>query len=244
MPDDSRPTIYDILMSIKPEDLTENAWLKRADVSRNFFQSVKGGTRPRADTLEKVVKAIDYTPAQFFDLLEGRTARAPIEKDAPKQGLPFHRRDEKADIPLVGSAQGADFEVSTDGTMTFIEMIDLDFNNVIDNLRRPTSLAGKRDVYAITVVGNSMADRYVDGDPAYVDPRRQARPGDYVIVQILRRDGFGDGHVQSVLLKQLVRTTSQFYELRQTNPEVTFTIARNEVAHLHRVIPWREIVFF
>lgn len=237
------PQLYRSLLSIKPEGLTENAWASRAGVSRNFFQSVKNGKRPRSDTLEKVVAAVGFTPAQFYDL-EGVKATAPIDDGSPKSGLPFQRRDEPQDIPLVGTAQGSDFEVEEDGRITFVERMDLDFENVVDYVRRPSSLANRKDVYAITVCGDSMADKYEDGDPAYIDPRRQPRPGDFVVLQLVKRDDDGEGRISSALLKKLVRKTSKEIELRQYNPEVNFTIPASEVAHIHRVIPWREIVFF
>lgn len=242
MPEDA-PRLYNLLMSIKPDGLTENAWLSRADVNRNFFQNVKQGKRPRSDLLEKVIIAANLTPAQFYDL-EGGRAAPPPDDGAPKAGLPFQRRDEPRDIPLVGTAQGSDFEVENDGKITFVERMDLDFENVVDYVRRPSSLAGRLDVYAITVIGDSMADKYEDGDPAYVDPRRQPRPGEFVVVQLIKRDADGEGRIATALLKRLVKKTSNYIELEQRNPPVTFTIPISEVAHVHRVIPWREIVFF
>lgn len=239
---DDAPTLYNLLMSIKPDGLSENAWASRAQVSRNFFQAVKKGARPRVDNLEKVIVAIGLTPAQFYNL-EGARDVAPADASAPKAGLPFQRRDEPNDVPLVGTAQGSDFEVDEEGKITFVERMDLDLENVVDHVVRPASLAGRLEIYAITVIGDSMKDRYEDGDPAYVDPRRQPRPGDYVIVQLIKRDGDGEGRVATALLKQLVKKTSQYVELEQKNPPVTFTIPMRDVAHIHRVIPWREIIF-
>jgi SOS-response transcriptional repressor LexA len=235
--------LYELLMSIKPEGLTENAWVSRAQVSRNFFQAVKNGSRPRSDTLEKVIIAAGLTPAQFYDLEGGKKA-PPQDDGSPKRGLPFQRRDEPLDLPLMGTVQGSDMEVEADGKVTFVERMDLDMADTVEYLRRPSSLANRREVYAITVIGNSMADRFEDGDPAYVDPARQARNGDYVVVQLVRHDSDGDGRLHIALLKKLVRKTSTYIELYQKNPECTFTIPLKEVHAIHRVVPWREIVFF
>ncbi len=242
MTDEGSP-LYRLLMSIKSDNLTVTAWVKRANVNRNFFQSVKKGAKPLAENLEKVVQAIGYTPAQFYDLQGGQVTK-PIDDGSPKRGLPFQRRDEPYDVPLVGTAQGSDFEVTEEGKVTFIERMDLDMENVIDHVRRPASLANRGDVYAITVVGDSMADRYRDGDPAYVDPKRQPRAGDYVVVQLLRRDESGEGRIKSALLKQFIRRTSSYTELCQANPPAQFAVPNDEIAHTHRVIPWSEIVFF
>ena len=235
--------LYDLLLSIKPEGLTENAWISRAQVSRNFFQAVKKGSRPRSDILEKIIIAAGLTPAQFYDLEGGKKA-PPKDDGSPKRGLPFQRRDEPLDIPLMGTAQGSDMEVESDGTVTFVERMDLDMANTVEYLRRPTSLANRRDVYAITVIGDSMADRFEDGDPAYVDPSRQANNGDYVVIQLVQRDNEGDGRLHIALLKKLVRRTSTYVELYQKHPECTFTIPLSDIHAIHRVVPWREIVFF
>lgn len=236
---DARPSLYDLLMAIKPENLTPNAWASRAKVSRSFFTDVRNGTVPKTSTLEKVLGVVGYTMAQFYDLPNAASV-APISEPAPRQKLPFTRGGEAMDVPLLGTAQGSDMEVSEDGTIKFIERMDLSMGNVVDFVRRPESLAARREVYAITVVGDSMADRYWEGDPAYVDPKRQPRAGDFVVVQL--RDGHDD--VRLALLKKFVRRTSQEIELEQTNPAVRFTVPIADVAAVHRVIPWNEIVFF
>jgi hypothetical protein len=241
---DARPTYYDLLMSIKPDNLTPNAWLSRAGVNRSWWGDLRNGTVPKVDTLEKVLRAIDWTPAQFEDL-KGSVGLRSQATGAPAPVLPFRGRNEPMDLPHYGTAQGSDLEVAEDGAIQFIERMDLDLGNVVEYLRRPPALAGRDDVYAISVIGNSVAPRYEDGDPAYVEARRQPRPGDYVVVQLLRRDDEdGDAKLHIALLKQLVRKTSTYVELAQSNPPLNFTIPLTEVHAIHRVKPWREIVFF
>lgn len=239
----SEAPLYRLLMSIKPDGLTENAWLKRADVSRNFFQAVKAGSRPRSDTLEKVVMAAGYTPAQFYDL-EGGKKRPPKDDGSAKSGLPFQRRDEPQDVPVMGTAQASDMEIETDGKVRFIERMDLNMSEPVEYVRRTGGLANMPRVYAIKVVGDSMSDRYEDGDPAYVDPSQRPSNGDYVVVQLVKHDEDGEGHLHIALLKQLVRKTTTYVELYQKKPESTFTIPLKEVHAIHRVVPWKDIVFF
>lgn len=236
------PGLYRHLLSIKPDDLSENAWASRAGVSRNFFQAVKNGSRPRSDMLEKVVIAAGYTPAQFYDL-EGGKAATPRDDGTDKAGLPFQRRGEPQDIPLMGTAQASDLEIEEDGTIRFVERMDLDMSEVVDHLRRPAGLANRKQVYALTVIGNSMTDRYEDGDPVYVDPAQAPRNGDYVVVQLVKQDGEGQS-LYIALLKQMVRKTSTYLELCQKNPAVQFSIPLSEIHAVHRVVPWKEIVFF
>jgi SOS-response transcriptional repressor LexA len=238
---DARPSLYDLLLAIKPDDLTPNSWASRAGVSRSWFTDVRNGANPRTDTLEKVLGAIGMTPAQFHDLQADTGVRASIQ--GPSKALPFRGRSEPMDLPLMGTAQASDLEVKDDGTTVFVERMDLDMDNVVEMLRRPPTLAGRDDVYAISTLGTSMMPKFEDGDPAYVESRRQPRQGDYVVVQLARPEG-QEGRVYLVLLKRLVRRTSDFIELEQLNPPLRFTVPLKDVHAIHRVKPWREIVFF
>ena len=241
--------LYTLLKSIQPEGLTENAWASRAKVNRSWFNDVRKGTTPRTDTLERVVGVAGYSMAQFYDLDRQNSGsnrmadkRVPFAHLTPV--LPFTAAQEAIDIPLVGTAQGSDLEVSEDGGITFIERMSLDESNVVEYLRRPQALIGRDDVYAITIIGNSMATRYEDGDPAYVSSKQRPRNGDYVVVQLKRRGDGGEDQLHIALLKRMVRRSSTYIELAQNNPEVTFTVPVEEIHAVHRVIPWREIVHF
>lgn len=235
--------LFEQLQSIKPEGLTMNAWASRAGVSRSWFFDVRKGAVPKTDTLEKVVGAAGFTLAQFYDL-PGVVDAAPIDEPGTyKKQLPFTGPSETLTIPLLGTAQGSDLEIAEDGTVSFIERMDLDTSNVVEYLRRPEALLGRDDVYAITVVGDSVSPRYEDGDPAYVSSKQRARNGDYVVVQMKRLEG-DEERLHIALLKVLVRRTSTHLHLCQKTPEVEFAVPIAEIHAVHRVIPWREIVFF
>ena len=54
-------------------------------------------------------------------------------------------------------------------------------------------------------------------------------------------DGNGPD-IMTVLVKQLVRETSAYVELRQFNPPMDFRIPREQIAgKLHRILPSNEI---
>jgi phage repressor protein C with HTH and peptisase S24 domain len=116
-------------------------------------------------------------------------------------------------------------------------------NEEPDHIRRPPALEGRNDIYALTVVGESMRPRYDPGDPVYVDPKAQPRIGDDVVVYLRRPEGEGE-RIFSVLVKQLARRTSSFIELTQYRPETTFVVPIGEIAKIDRIIPWRELTMF
>jgi phage repressor protein C with HTH and peptisase S24 domain len=88
-----------------------------------------------------------------------------------------------------------------------------------------------------------MAPRYEPGELGYVDPNRPPSTGDYVVAQMRRPDGDGE-RIFTVIAKRLVRQSASYYEFEQFNPACTFRVPRSAVAHLHRIIPWDELVTF
>ncbi len=113
-----------------------------------------------------------------------------------------------------------------------------ELTDVIDWIRRPTIFDGRRDVYALYVTGSSMEPRFEPGDPVVVDPKRPPRPGDDVIVQL--RDT--DDVVRVALIKRLVRRTGTGLELRQYNPDISFTVPLERVKEVHRVVMMRDLL--
>ena len=148
-------------------------------------------------------------------------------------------RGQPRDVPVYGSALAADlkFDVNGDGPEP-VEITDFAMGEVITYVRRPPGLDGQRKVYAIFVSGSSMEPRYRPGDPVFVDPQRPPSIGDDVIVQLRADDESGD--IVSGLIKTLVRRTASHLELQQYEPAILFQVPTERIAHIHRVIPWRE----
>lgn len=240
-PENSR--LWELFDSIKPSNLSWAEWTRRAKVSSSFFTDVrKKGTKPGYDTLTRVLGVIGMTLSEFQNLDSDRDG-GPIQSLRSPSAL-FAGEEQARDVPMLGTAQAADFEVSADGAMVFAEQMDVHLNEVIDMIRRPARLKGKRSAYALTVRGTSLRPKFDDGDPIYVDPDDRPQIGDIVIVQLLKRDADGEGAIASVLVKELVRRTAEYIELEQYNPPLRFRVATREVAQIHRWIPWRDLVVF
>ena len=103
-------------------------------------------------------------------------------------------------------------------------------------LTRPASLAGDGDAYALTIVGDSMWPRFRPGRRVIVSPKAPVAIGDDVVVRL--REGVAGGRRRAVriLIKELVRRTAGFVELRQFNPDVSFRVEGSEVAAIHKVV--------
>ncbi len=136
-------------------------------------------------------------------------------------------------MPLLGSALGGEW----DGLDAAVEMIELQLGEVLDYVRRPTSLRNDPAAYALTVLGSSMHPRFKPGCRIIVSPRAPVAIGDDVVVQLYGdADSEGDVRVVRVLVKELVKRTSDTVTLRQYNPATDFEVPTKRVAHTHKVI--------
>jgi Peptidase S24-like len=226
------PPVYTALMRVKPESLTLGAWATRAGLARNIFNNIREHGNPKSDTLQKLLEVAGVSLGEFEAGLgpvhsEVRGAGPVGVRDIRKT---FFGAEPLAMLPLYGSAMGGEFGDLEE----HIELTELHLHEVLDYLARPASLAGDKDAYALTIVGDSMSPRFKPGERVAVSPKAALAIGDDVIVQL--RNGNGeDERISMVLIKELVRRTASHVELRQYNPEVTFRVPIARVAALHKV---------
>lgn len=228
--------LYRIVDAMRPQGLSDRDWAKQAGVSRAALYNLKIGKRPRSDNLERLLGAIGVTLAQFEAAKAGRSPSQPepASERFEEPSLPFRPRELPRDVPVFGTALGHDLSRNGDRPI-LVETTTYVVGDVVDWLRRPPALAGREDVYGLYIVGNSMAPRYEEGEPVYVDPRRPPRLGDYVIVQLMKHDEEGSEFV-SALIKRLVRRTPNYIELEQFQPAGVFRLDIREVGPIHRVM--------
>jgi SOS-response transcriptional repressor LexA len=179
-----------------------------------------------AEVLETTVEYIKFGKDTGAQLGERRTGFE-SGPDGPRLGASLPRT-----LGVYGTVLGGDPHL--DGAP--IETHEL--TDVIDWIRRPAIFDGRRDVYALYVTGSSMEPRFEPGDPVVVDPKRPPRPGDDVIVQLIDHDDV----VRTSLVKRLVRRTATSLELRQYNPDITFTVPLSRVKEIHRVVMMRDLL--
>lgn len=223
--------VYRALLAVQPDGLTLSAWATRADLSRSIFQEIRRHGNPTTKTLEKLLGAINVSQAQFEAGLS--PVRTEVES-AGQLGLGEIRREyfgeePRAALPLYGSALGGEYG----NVDEHIELTELHLNEVLEFLARPRSLSNDKEAYALTIVGDSMVPRYKPGERVAVSPRAGVAIGDDVIVQL--RGEEPDDRVVMVLIKELVRRTSDHVELKQHNPATTFRIPLARVAAMHKV---------
>ena len=236
------PALYEALMALKPVELSEYEWAEKAGLNRGWFNDIKktADASPRTSNINKALAAIGRSIVELYGGSEsgggGLSEAAPAEP-------PFNPGELPRDVPVLGTAAGAELELEEGGKALKIEKTLVEAEPVA-YARRPPAMARNRRIYALFITGTSMEHRFRPGDLVYVDPRRAPHVGEDVIVQLIdeARADADPAEVISVLVKQLVRTTATHYELTQHNPPLTFRIAKAKVAEIHRIIPLAELL--
>jgi SOS-response transcriptional repressor LexA len=200
----------------------------------DLIRDMRRGRMPSADTIAKLAGVVGLSASELLN--EDEAVLAPKDLIPPSTDLP-------ADVPILGTALGADLVIDTDTQQPLsIEQTIVEPGEVVGYMRRLPALDRQREIYALYVVGSSMSPRFEPGEAVYVSPRRPPNIGDDVIVQVAEPD-FEAGHeVRSVLVKRLVRRTAAFVELEQFNPPIRFKIETSRISAVHRVLPWSELL--
>ncbi|MCA1653395.1 MAG: helix-turn-helix transcriptional regulator [Sphingomicrobium sp.] len=228
--------LYRDLMRLKPEDVTPNGWAVKAGVSRTVWTDMRRHGNPSRRTLDKLLSVAGSSLAEFEALRIGEVPR-PAAGAAVQRGL----RDVRAaqwgsaalpPLPLLSTAMAGEW----DDPARQIELTELGRSEILDHLPRPPSLAGDREAYAMTIVGDSMWPRFRPSRRVIVSPRSPVAIGDDVVVQLVGSGEDGERPTVSVLIKEYVRRTAAFVELRQFNPDLRFRVPADAIAAIHKIV--------
>lgn len=251
--------LYARLMAVRPAGKNNARWADAAGLSRSVFTDIRNRGAAKYDTIEKLLAVAGISWAEFD--AAGAGEEPPAAEHRPRVRTPvaeyraagagdlipsaIPNRDLARDIPVLGTAEGAVEPVDEDGHPALVESMELLVGEVIERKARPTSLTGRREIYALYISGDSMAPRFEQGELVYVDPKRPPSIGDDVIVQL--RDGTGGEHadpdaVVRVLVKRLARKRPDAWEFEQFNPALRFTLPAKAIARIHRIMRLDELV--
>ena len=135
-----------------------------------------------------------------------------VEQPKPQPNVRLAPQAEKVELPKFKGPR----DVPVLGTGVGGDEGDFRFNGqTIDYAPRPPGIEGKKDVFVVYIVGDSMAPRFEDGDPAYIDPNRRPKARDYVVVELKGED---DGEAGDAFVKRLIRRSGGKVVVEQHNP--------------------------
>jgi hypothetical protein len=224
--------LYQDLMRFKPDGLTANGWAVNAGVSRSVWSDMRRHGNPSRRTLAKLLAVAGSSLAEFEALRIGDAPRPPGERAASVSdpSASAWRAAPLVPVPLLATAIAGEWD---EGGISGIELTALEPDRTIGQVARPASLAADRDAYAVTIVGDAMWPRFRPGRHLLVSSAAPVAIGDDVLVRLV---GDGDDRRAMVLIKELVRRTASFAELRQFNPDITFRVEVRAVAAIHKVV--------
>lgn len=164
-----------------------------------------------------------------------------LQTNATIVGLEGASLDEAPDnLEVWGTGIGSERQIDGEA----IEQTMLNSGDVIEYVARPAILKRKQVAYALYVQGSSMHPALPEGEMAVVCKDMPLRAGDNVVIY-LRTDNpeFDDGHTaRAVLVKEFIRRTARFVELRQYQPAKDFQISMDDVLRIDRILTRREML--
>lgn len=124
-------------------------------------------------------------------------------------------------VPLRGRGMGG-----KDGVLIF------DTGEPPEYVEAPAKLHGVPGAYAVYVVGDSMLDRYANGEIVFVHPRLPLSKGDYCVIQVSTD---GEATVRA-WVKRFVSFDDKTLRVEQLNPKKTLTFPHKTVRAVHKII--------
>lgn len=229
--------LYDALIRIKPDGLAETDWAVLSGLNRGWFSNLKGSDT-RSPRMENVEKLLAYIGKSYDELSNLDALPAPNARVIPMEGASLERPQEN----LEGWGSGLGVAQEFDGEA--VELTRLNTGDIVEYVRRPTILNGKKGVYALYVQGSSMHPALPDGEMIVAAREMPMGIGDNVVVY-LRPDNPEDDDGESsrgVLVKELVRRSANYVELRQYQPAKDFRVPMEQVVRIDRVLTRREML--
>jgi transcriptional regulator with XRE-family HTH domain len=200
-----------IKMLRRQRDWSQEKLARRVGTSNQMISLLERGRRRMTlEWLERLAQALECRPADIFKPSNGPVILGNQPRDLPIRGT------------AAGSASGA---------------FQLRDNDCIGFVRRPKTFSHNSNVYAIYVVGDSMAPAHQDGELRFVDPDSEPAAGDFVIALIEHYPGAG---VQAYI-KRLKSRSVDWLLVEQFNPIGELKLATATIRGLHRILTMNDL---
>lgn len=218
-------------MRFKPEGLTPNAWAVLAGVSRTVWADMRRHGNPSRRTLEKLLKAAGSSLAEFEALRigAGRTQETAESTGVADRGGPGWAAAQLPPLPQVAAVAAGLWP----GHEKPVALVELRPTEQCGSLPRPASIARDPSAYALAMAGDSMWPRFRPGRMIAVAPNASVELGDDVLVRL---KASGRPEAVPVLIKELVQRSAGAVELRQFNPDITFSVPAADIVSIEKVL--------
>ena len=159
------------------------------------YSKMERGERRIGDHLEKLTKFFKVTPNEIqSQQLQSQQYKQKYTEDLPLFGMP------------VQNGEGVQMH-----------------KQFVSHTIRPDYLVENLQSYACFIHGSTLSPRYEHGDLVYVDPNRQAKEDDYVVIQVKQGD-----HVTGIFRK-VIQITDRQMKFQTLNPIKEEVIRNSEM---------------
>ncbi len=200
----------------RPADIARHLKITESAVSQWFSKDAGPKTGRLSDLAAFLGTTVDDLMQPDAQQTLFPTARArQVEPAAPPANI--------ADVPFWASVAAGN---------GYGEMILTD--TPIDFIRRSDHIANAVDPFAFYIVGDSMEERFYQGDQVVVNRSLPLRPGDDCVFIAQGRDGQLRG-----LVKRLMRSNADVWKVRQLNPRKDFDLPKVPWSIAYRIVEIR-----
>lgn len=210
------------IMGITQAALAEAFGINRVSVT----QWELGTTSPEVDKIVKLAQLLDCDPEWLLSgngsapvKVNGKASPNNLKFDPPNAIIGSKVEGLGRKIPVYGQAVGGvDGEFLMNGTVLYEVMA-------------PPVISHISGAYAVSVAGESMSPRYMDGEICFIDPSRRVKKGDFVVAQVKM-----DEHAAPyAYVKRFVRHNSIELVLEQFNPPKELRFPASHVESVHYI---------
>lgn len=209
----------------KHRDLSQDQLAVLVDIDRTAISKMEKGLQPIMEhRLPDFAKALRIEIPQLYspppnaavDIhMEADTKQLVGTRNSPALSFLPGRPTGPRDLPILGHTKAGETGFFIDQGQTW------------GFAMRPESLRGVDGAYAVRVHDDSMSPRYEQGEVLLVDPFRQPRPGDHVVIQLVDDQAF---------IKRLVRRGGGLVVCSQLNPKKEVEWKQAKVKAIHLVV--------
>lgn len=222
----------------RPKPLAKKLGLSETGIRDIFLEKTKSIGGPKLTAIANHYGVTTEAILSGTATTRGREIPPTNARVIPMEGASLERPQEN--LPVWGSALGAEREFDGEAA----ELTTLNTGETLDYVRRPTILNGKKGAYALHVQGSSMHPALPDGEMIVAVRDMPMSIGDIVVVYLRPENPDDDDGEASrgVLVKELVRRTASYVELRQYQPAKDFRVDMRQVVRIDRVLTRKEIL--
>lgn len=184
---------------------------------------INGERRIMADEADRIRQFLEAGDGEGQrSLPQGMTGGMTGRPSAAFPARPPGFAPDRPDVPVWASVAAGD----EDGTIVLTD-------SPIDYIRRSETMVGVANPFAFYIVGDTMLERFAEGDQAVVNPSLPLRPGDdCVFINQAAGTLFG-------LVRRLLRSGVEHWRVRQLNPRRDFDLSKKKWSRAYRIAETR-----